>query len=104
MRLTEHQQNLIKQKVTLIFGDKAQVYLFGSRTDDNAKGGDIDLFIELTAAISQPVLKTLQLNGELQQDFGFINQVSDNECDCERYCHYEHVGEFRKPERRAAGR
>ncbi len=70
MRLTEHQQNLIKQKVTLIFGDKAQVYLFGSRTDDNAKGGDIDLFIELTAAISQPVLKTLQLNSELQQAFG----------------------------------
>jgi predicted nucleotidyltransferase len=69
MRLTE-QQNLIKQKVALIFGDNAHAYLFGSRADDNAKGGDIDLFIELTTAIQQPVLKTLQLNGELQQDFG----------------------------------
>ena len=70
MRLTEQQQTIIKQKVASIFGDNAQVYLFGSRTNDEAKGGDIDLFIELTAAVQQPVLKTMRLSGELQQALG----------------------------------
>lgn len=70
MRLTKIQQTLIKEKTALIFGDNARVYLFGSRTDDNAKGGDIDLFIESTAPIKNAVSKILQLNSELQQAFG----------------------------------
>ena len=45
MRLTTEQITIIKQKTALIFGDDTKIYLFGSRTDDNAKGGDIDLFI-----------------------------------------------------------
>jgi predicted nucleotidyltransferase len=70
MRLTELQQTIIKQETRLIFGDNARVYLFGSRLDDNAKGGDIDLFIESAIAIDGAVLKTLQLNSQLQQAFG----------------------------------
>jgi predicted nucleotidyltransferase len=70
MRLTQQQQTIINQKTRLIFGDNARVYLFGSRLDDNAKGGDIDLFIESTTAIESAVLKTLQLNSQLQQAFG----------------------------------
>jgi predicted nucleotidyltransferase len=47
MRLTTQQITHIKEKTALVFGEKAKVYLFGSRVDDNKKGGDIDLFIEL---------------------------------------------------------
>ena len=45
MRLTSKQIAVIKQKITLIFGENAQVFLFGSRVFDNKKGGDIDLYI-----------------------------------------------------------
>jgi predicted nucleotidyltransferase len=46
MRLTPEQITVIKSNTTQVYGDSAKVYLFGSRVDDNAKGGDIDLFIE----------------------------------------------------------
>lgn len=70
MRLTTKQIAAIKQKTALIFGDDAHVYLFGSRIDDDAKGGDIDLFIELAKEIENPVAKTIRLNGVLQQEIG----------------------------------
>lgn len=70
MRLTTEQIAIIKQKTALIFGENAKLYLFGSRTDDNAKGGDIDLFVDLTHEIEQPVAKILRLNGQLQQALG----------------------------------
>ena len=46
MRLTLHQQTTIKKLTTEIFGSDARLMLFGSRINDNAKGGDIDLYIE----------------------------------------------------------
>ena len=70
MRFTTEQIALIKQNTALIFGDDTKIYLFGSRTDDNAKGGDIDLFIELANETEKPVSKTIRLNGVLQQAIG----------------------------------
>ena len=71
MRLTAKQIKIIKQKTALIFGENAKLYLFGSRTDDNAKGGDIDLFVYLTQEIEHPVSKTISLNGLLQKELGY---------------------------------
>lgn len=45
MRLTEYEIENIKQLARLHFGDDVQVFLFGSRIDENKRGGDIDLFI-----------------------------------------------------------
>jgi uncharacterized protein len=46
MRLTATQRNAIQRIAKKHFGDNVQVFLFGSRTDDRRKGGDIDLLIK----------------------------------------------------------
>lgn len=44
MRLTVSEQKAIKQ-ILYAFDLDAQIYLFGSRVNDQARGGDIDLLI-----------------------------------------------------------
>jgi predicted nucleotidyltransferase len=44
MRVLKQEINIIKNHI-LKFDQDAQVYLFGSRVDDNKKGGDIDILI-----------------------------------------------------------
>jgi len=46
MRLSKNVAEQIKKAFSEVF-PKGRIYLFGSRTDDNQKGGDIDLFIEV---------------------------------------------------------
>ncbi len=46
MRLTDQQRTIIRGTVAETFGVGAHVWLFGSRVDDNKRGGDIDLLIE----------------------------------------------------------
>ena len=41
MRLTPDQQSAIRTTVAENFGDEASIWLFGSRVDDNKRGGDI---------------------------------------------------------------
>ena len=56
MRLTEQQKNMIKKVVKSLAGDEAETILFGSRVDDNRKGGDIDLLITLSDAVEHPAV------------------------------------------------
>ena len=48
MRLTTAEVQAIKRCAAAAFGRGAVVRLFGSRVDDRAHGGDIDLHIEVT--------------------------------------------------------
>jgi predicted nucleotidyltransferase len=50
MRLSETQRQAIVQVVHRRFGEAGRVWLFGSRVDDQARGGDIDLYVETPLA------------------------------------------------------
>jgi uncharacterized protein len=44
MRLTTNEADAIREEVGRL-DPEAELYLYGSRTDDNARGGDIDLLV-----------------------------------------------------------
>jgi predicted nucleotidyltransferase len=44
MRLTNKEQSAIKESFLEVFKN-GEIYLFGSRTDDKKRGGDIDLYL-----------------------------------------------------------
>ena len=46
MRLTQEQQRIITGTLKQHFGAASQIWLFGSRVNDDVRGGDIDLYIE----------------------------------------------------------
>ena len=68
MRLTKPQTDTILQTVSRWAGTEATVYLFGSRLNDQAKGGDIDLFIEAKVPLS--LLLRAQIKMELETQLG----------------------------------
>lgn len=51
MRLSSRQLDLLRHTIRRHFGAEAVAYVFGSRTVDSARGGDVDLFVE-TAAVA----------------------------------------------------
>jgi len=46
MRISKNYINIFKEKFSEFFGE-GEIYLFGSRVDDNKKGGDIDLYLKV---------------------------------------------------------
>jgi uncharacterized protein len=52
MRVNNKDIKAIKDVAKTVFGETATIRLFGSRTDDTKKGGDIDLLIQYNQAIS----------------------------------------------------
>lgn len=53
MRVNNKDINAIKEITRAVFGETATIRLFGSRTDDYKKGGDIDLLIQCNRFISR---------------------------------------------------
>lgn len=53
-----------------VVGEGARVSLFGSRVDDRAKGGDIDLLVELPHAVESASLLGARIGAHLQMALG----------------------------------
>ncbi|NMG29021.1 nucleotidyltransferase domain-containing protein [Aromatoleum evansii] len=56
MRLSAQQADAIHDIACQLGGPLARVRLFGSRLDDSARGGDLDLFLELPHPVENPAL------------------------------------------------
>ncbi|QTF92924.1 MAG: nucleotidyltransferase domain-containing protein [Halomonas sp. BM-2019] len=71
MRLTPHQQDVIRQAARDCFGRGASVTLFGSRTDDSARGGDIDLLIATDMSDVEEIVRAeIHFQVKVQQALG----------------------------------
>ncbi|MDD4914337.1 MAG: nucleotidyltransferase domain-containing protein [Methylococcales bacterium] len=68
MRLTKQQTDIIVQTVARLAGTGAAVHLFGSRLNDEARGGDIDLLIESDTKLS--LLERAKIKMELESQLG----------------------------------
>lgn len=80
MRLSESQIEIINKLAKKYFGQMATVYLFGSRTDENKKGGDIDLFISNDDENILTIEAKVRFLAELKRNIGDrkIDVVFDN--------------------------
>jgi predicted nucleotidyltransferase len=65
MRLKPYQIKIIRRVVTDLAGDDARVSLFGSQTNDNARGGDIDLLVEVPRPVEEPAWLSARISGRI---------------------------------------
>lgn len=70
MRLSQQQADIITTITKEVFGPAACVKLFGSRTDDNRRGGDIDLLVELPHPVPAAVVASATLEAKLMRALG----------------------------------
>lgn len=63
MRLTDNQIQIIRQ----LAGNQSRVRVFGSRLDDNAHGGDLDLMLEIPEPEDNPALMAAQMSAQVSR-------------------------------------
>ena len=62
MRLTDYQIQTILRLARQVAGSECRVRVFGSRLDDVAHGGDLDLMLELSEPLDNPALMAAQMS------------------------------------------
>lgn len=55
MRISELQRSTLKKQFADVLGDDCELWLFGSRVDDDARGGDVDLLARSPRPIERSV-------------------------------------------------
>jgi predicted nucleotidyltransferase len=67
MRISAQQARMIREVAHEVAGRDARVWLFGSRLDDTARGGDIDLLLEMPNPVGNPALMSAQLAAQVSR-------------------------------------
>lgn len=62
MRLSPDHVRAIRQAAVDVAGAAARVWLFGSRTRDDARGGDVDLMLQLPGPVAEPAVLAARLS------------------------------------------
>ena len=70
MRLQPDHIAVIKRVTAQVLGDDARVTLFGSRVDDAARGGDIDLLVEVPASLPNRAVAAARLAAGIERQLG----------------------------------
>ena len=65
MRLTDLEIQAIRQIARQVGGERSRVRVFGSRLDDTAHGGDIDLLLELQEPVENPALMAARMSASV---------------------------------------
>lgn len=65
MRIDSQTRDIIKSEVAACLGTDVVVRLFGSRADDNQRGGDIDLLIDVDNPLKERILTECHLEARL---------------------------------------
>lgn len=70
MRLTETERQAIREVVNELTGGRARAIVFGSRLDEFARGGDIDLLVESSEPVDQPARLAALIGARLESQLG----------------------------------
>ena len=70
MRITLNEAAAIRRVIAEVAGAGARVKLFGSRTQDDLRGGDIDLLIRLAEPTIDKLSVSLRAGARLQMAIG----------------------------------
>ena len=74
MRLTQNEVKIIKYNILRDIKD-AKIILFGSRVDDDKKGGDIDIFVETKQIVTLKEQIKILTNFEIDGIFRKVDLV-----------------------------
>ena len=78
MRVTSQQIETLKLLTSQYFGEDAGLWLFGSRVDDNKKGGDYDFLIETPLNDADEIVaRKIKLIVQLQSSYPFEDEKID---------------------------
>jgi len=69
MRISQEQSGAIGRLPREVAGERACVRLFGSRLDEQAKGGDVDLFLKLPSPVENPALTAARMSARVSRLF-----------------------------------
>lgn len=95
MRLSSFEQNIIKKLSIEYLGENSKIYVFGSRVDDDKRGGDIDLFVSCESRTALNLENKIQYLAAVKQAIGEqkIDLVFDTETTRRKTSFYNSISE-----------